>query len=306
MLDAKTIPFTLTNNYFGKDDHGSFTLPPSTSNSIILFFVRQGSVSAKIGKQCFQIESDQCICIMPGMEHAFRSADPYRPFFYDAVYFNPELLYNESTPVFAPFYDQLNARKSSITFVVTATNADGRSVLHFLTELISLLKTQPVGYEVGCKAYLELILFKLVSMNEVQQATVTSSDTIQTTINYIEANYMDKISIDTLARLCCMSKYHFIRCFFSITGQTPVEYINSFRIKTACRLLREQSDDKIISISLAVGFNDLSNFNRTFKRIIGQTPVEYRRDALRRAQYNQSSIFFEEYSPNVPFYSFML
>lgn len=303
-MPSKLLPFSLADNYSDKTTHGNYSLPPCTQDHIVIFFLRQGNVSTRIGKQRFQMESDQCICIMPGIEYVFCSIDPTRPFFYDAIHIHSEYLHHDD-PVFLPFFEQLKARKSSITYVVSNATSDGESILHYLTEVVSLLKSQPDGYLIGCKGYIELIFFKLFSMVEVPQAIVANSDTIQETISYIEANYMNKISIDVLARLCCMSKYHFIRCFYHTTGQTPVEYINSYRIKMACRLLRQKPEEKIITITLAVGFNDLSNFNRTFKRVIGQTPVEYRRDALRRAQYNQNSIFYEECATNVPFYSFM-
>ena len=299
------LPFSLVSNYSNAEPKGVYSYGPVFRAEMTFFYLRQGSVSARIGKQQIRLESDQFLCVMPQVEHSFQSADMQRPFFYDAVIFDPDALQCGDT-IFSEFYKSLKTRKSSISFVVSDASETGRTILGYLSELVSTLKTPTPVYENGCRAFIELILFKLVSLSQVPHAAPAEDQKLQPVISYIESNYMDKISVDTLARLCFMSNYHFIRYFYSVTRQTPVEYINSFRIKTACRLLREQTNTKIITIALSVGFNDVSNFNRTFKRATGLTPAEFRKQALKQEEENQQSIYYEESVANVPFYSFML
>jgi AraC-like DNA-binding protein len=59
-----------------------------------------------------------------------------------------------------------------------------------------------------------------------------------------------------------------------------VQYLNDLRIDHAKHLL-ETTDKQIIRISLDSGFNDLSHFNRTFKKIVGSSPSEYRKSITR-------------------------
>jgi len=78
-----------------------------------------------------------------------------------------------------------------------------------------------------------------------------------------------------LAKGAGVSVAYLCRIFKAYTGKTVVEYLVDRRIQASIWRLRERGE-KIITIALSCGFNDLAYFNRTFKRIIGMTPSEYR------------------------------
>jgi len=82
--------------------------------------------------------------------------------------------------------------------------------------------------------------------------------------------------LSTLAQEAGVSVAYLCRLFKSYTGKTVVAYLVERRIQAAIWKLRE-GDEKIISIALACGFNDLAYFNRAFRRIVGMTPSAYRR-----------------------------
>ena len=93
---------------------------------------------------------------------------------------------------------------------------------------------------------------------------------------YIENNYTRKLCIDEIAKRACLSKYHFCRVFKTLTGQTVMEYVNNVRIEKGKELLRK-SLFSITDTCFEVGFTNLSSFNRTFKKISGMAPSEYRK-----------------------------
>jgi len=82
--------------------------------------------------------------------------------------------------------------------------------------------------------------------------------------------------LPALAQEAGVSVAYLCRLFKSYTGKTVVAYLVERRIQAAIWKLRE-GDEKIISIALACGFNDLAYFNRAFRRIVGTTPSGYRR-----------------------------
>lgn len=84
------------------------------------------------------------------------------------------------------------------------------------------------------------------------------------------------ISLREAARLVGMSVPSFCRFFKRTTHTTFVEYLVGWRIKRACTLLKE-TEDAILDISLCVGFESLSHFNRQFLRRTGMTPRAFRR-----------------------------
>ena len=83
-----------------------------------------------------------------------------------------------------------------------------------------------------------------------------------------------------LAREAKVSIAYLCRLFKAYTGKTVVAYLVERRLQAATWKLRE-GDEKVLSIALACGFNDLAYFNRTFKRIVGKTPSAYRRKIRR-------------------------
>lgn len=93
--------------------------------------------------------------------------------------------------------------------------------------------------------------------------------------NYISQNYMHDMSLQTLASLASMSQSAFSRFFKLHTGRTLSSYIMDIRLGFAIRMLID-TEDSIAEICFKCGYNNLSNFNRLFKRKKGCSPSEYR------------------------------
>lgn len=83
-------------------------------------------------------------------------------------------------------------------------------------------------------------------------------------------------SLNESASFACMSPEAFSRYFHQKTRKSFIEYVIEWKIGKALRLLRE-SDDSIASIAYTCGFENLSNFNRLFKKMNNMTPREFRR-----------------------------
>ncbi len=94
-------------------------------------------------------------------------------------------------------------------------------------------------------------------------------------LDFIEAHLADDISLDDLAREACLSPYHFSRLFHEATGRPPHRYLIERRIQEAQKMLRS-GRSSITEIALDTGFGSQSNFARTFRKISGFTPGQYR------------------------------
>ena len=92
---------------------------------------------------------------------------------------------------------------------------------------------------------------------------------------WIEAHSADAIELDDVAHTSGLSAFHFLRLFTKVLGVTPHQYLLRTRLRRAAQLLADESLP-ITGIALDVGFNDLSNFVRTFRRAAGVSPRGFR------------------------------
>lgn len=92
---------------------------------------------------------------------------------------------------------------------------------------------------------------------------------------YIEKNYTEKLSLETLAEACHGSPYHLQRTYKKIMGMSPIEYIQHIRINHAKEYLI-QTKRTVADIATDVGMSNTTYFITLFKQKTGQTPVQYR------------------------------
>ena len=100
-------------------------------------------------------------------------------------------------------------------------------------------------------------------------------DSLQRATDYIDAHLDQRISLDAMAKLCRMSPFRFSREFKKVFGRTFQDYLTSHRIERACQLLANPSA-QVADVAYMVGFKDASHFARTFKKLKGDTPAQYR------------------------------
>jgi AraC-like DNA-binding protein/mannose-6-phosphate isomerase-like protein (cupin superfamily) len=91
---------------------------------------------------------------------------------------------------------------------------------------------------------------------------------------YLNTNYQRKIELETVAEIANLHPAAFCRFFKEKSGKSLSEFVNDLRIGYACRLIIE-GKMSVSQISFESGFNNLSNFNRTFKKHTGYTPTNY-------------------------------
>ncbi len=113
--------------------------------------------------------------------------------------------------------------------------------------------------------------------NVLRKGAEKSSSLIETAKEYIQVNYSKDISLDDVSRTVNISPYYFSRIFKEDTGEGFVEYLTRIRIDKAKELLTttEYSMKEICSM---VGYADPNYFSRSFKKNVGVTPTEYKRE----------------------------
>jgi AraC-like DNA-binding protein len=106
---------------------------------------------------------------------------------------------------------------------------------------------------------------------------------------WLEENHAEEVDLGQAARQAGLSPFHFLRSFSRSLGVTPHQYVVRSRLRHAARLLAE-GDRPVTAVALDVGFADLSNFVRTFRRAAGVPPGEFRRAARGKRKILQEAI----------------
>ena len=93
--------------------------------------------------------------------------------------------------------------------------------------------------------------------------------------DYMDSYYDGDLRLEEIARAASVSPYHFHRLFHGVFGETPNEYLQQKRLSRARELLRN-SEQSVMEVSLAVGFESSTSFSALFRRAYGCSPREYR------------------------------
>lgn len=112
--------------------------------------------------------------------------------------------------------------------------------------------------------------------------TLYDSLRVKLVMDYLEEHYQEKVTLSDVARLVNMSTSSFSRFIKLRTGKNFIDCLNAIRVSAVARLLVDEPTNSIADIAYKCGFNNISNFNRIFKRMRGFTPQQFREQFIKR------------------------
>lgn len=130
--------------------------------------------------------------------------------------------------------------------------------------------------EDDCKSVAQIIEnFILMLFENFHYTTEKINPLVENIKNYILSNIEFDINITHISKVFHYNEMYLGRLFKKETGQTVCDYVNKKRVEIAKRMLLD-TNEKIIAISEKTGFNNVTYFNRVFKKLTGKTPMQYR------------------------------
>lgn len=114
-----------------------------------------------------------------------------------------------------------------------------------------------------------------------QRASGLAARSLNRVLSHIEENLGEPLTLDGLARLANVSRFHFARLFRRSTGLSPMAYIERSRPQRAKNLI-QSGTLSLTEIAALLGFADQSHFTRRFRRQYGYTPSAFARETGRR------------------------
>lgn len=147
--------------------------------------------------------------------------------------------------------------------------------------------------EVASRHLVELVLLGATSSVDRQSSEREDLSTarLQLAKNYIALNFRDHLLDERAVAAAQGISVRYLQKLFETNGIRFSDYLNETRISCARTMLETYAGDLIVvDVALGVGFGDVSNFYRMFKRHAGATPLDIRRQALRKISRRQDSI----------------
>lgn len=156
-----------------------------------------------------------------------------------------------------------------------------KEINNLVTSALSALISKQPGYELIVQGCFYQLLGTILQKNLFQKTEklpdhLKQIKQFKTVISIIQKQYHENITLADMAASIHMNPNYFCRFFKSIAHQTPVQYLNFYRIESACEKI-SSSDKSMTEIALECGFNDISYFVKVFKRYKLVTPTEYLR-----------------------------
>jgi AraC-like DNA-binding protein/quercetin dioxygenase-like cupin family protein len=255
-LNAKLLSISLSKDE--KDWQSVLHTHPFTE----LFYVVKGKGNFLFRDETYSINQGDLIIVPPYLEHTEQSI-PGNPLEYyvlaiDGISFQAE---NEetSTQVFCNF--------SSSSFIID-----------LFEQMLYEVRSNEYGSNTICQNLLEILIIRITRIQHLRPVPATSVRMTKECAQikeYLDTNYAEHITLDSLTQLTHMNKYYMAHSFAKYTGLSPIQYLNERRLETACRLLKE-TDYSVSDISSQTGFSSQSYFTQIFRKKYGITPIKYR------------------------------
>lgn len=242
-----------------------------------LFYVVNGNGSFIAEGSEFPVSRNDMVIINPHVQHTEKSLHT-TPLEY--IVLGIDGLSFSSTSI-SSVQDGISMQTASGTvYKYNMTNSNVYAYLNIMLEEISYKED---NYESVCQNLLEVLLICMLRNNHL--SIVQSSNTILnrecTQIkNYLDANYSENITLDTLASITHMNKYYMAHAFTKYIGVSPINYLLQKRIQEGKSLL-ESTSYSIAQISTTLGFSSQSYFSQAFKKATGKTPIQHRNEFRR-------------------------
>lgn len=200
------------------------------------------------------------------------------------IMFNPSFLRSGSTNLLD--YEYLRPfLESSENFChkLEVSNPNSNLLICVLSEIEQEYNLMQKGYELMIKSLLLKFLTLIIRHFSVQntsdfQELVSKNTTkkIHKIVMYIEENYKESITLNELSKMFNISVPYLCSSFKMLTGISPIDFVIKKRIAEAKRQLTT-TEKNILTISEECGFRSLSNFNHTFKTLVGCSASTYRK-----------------------------
>ncbi len=238
---------------------------PTGSAQFILIYCVEGKGEIRLNETVHVVLADHFFIIPARMPHFYRS-DEQNPWSIYWIHFSGLKSGN---------YSRFACQSLAIEHGKTSRINDR---IDLFAEIFRNLDR---GFSIEALEYVNLCLpHLLASFTHLSQFRLIKEsgekDPVSQSINFMLENLAKKLKLDEIASETGLSASHYSRLFLNRTGHSPIDYFIQLKIQRSCRLL-DNSAGMIADVAREMGFDDQFYFSRLFRKVMGMSPVEYRK-----------------------------
>ena len=253
---------------------------PHTHEYFQIYYVSKGCLSHHMENKSSTLHQGDMFIIPPGVMHCI-SSDPNTQFY--SFSFVPEFLgeINPNNKLVTLFLRNLLTKKNILPKVSIHTE-DIFYIESIMERMLNEFNHKKFGFNEIIHSYAVLLIAVLArnyfEKNNLPEYFDNSKQFVLHCIEYIENNFTERITLDEISKRSAMSKTSFCELFYNLTGHSFNSYLNICRIKKATEYIKDGY--KITAIYGLCGYSDFSTFYRNFKKIMGVSPKEFKKNNL--------------------------
>lgn len=230
----------------------------------VIGFIELGQRRLSCSNKDYTIDTGDIVLFNPLDNHTCEQIDD-KTLDYRCININPEIMLNMTAEITGTAY--LPRFTTPVAY-----RSEQAELLRELHQMIMEEREDLEKEEVFYFLMKQLIEKYVEPAHEIKSEIVNRD--IQAVCEYLENNYMERISLDELAQLSNRNKFGLLRAFTKEKGITPYRYLETVRINRAKKLLEQGVEP--IDVAMQTGFVDQSHFSNFFKGFIGLTPGQYK------------------------------
>lgn len=259
--------------------HPACTFPWHWHNEVELFYMREGELDYVLPSGTYTFRKGEGGFINANVLHMTRCR-PLLPCLQEEHLFLPQLIGGQEHSIWMRRYIQPVITRSDLSLVrFDPAVSEHRKIIRLMKWAHARYYEKPEEYEFDIRDAMTRIwriLYRMARDSSSKEHPNPRSERIKAMMEYIAANYAQKLTLQSIAASGFVSVRECCRCFQENVGQTPLSYLTGVRLRRACSLL-EHTSVSITEICAACGFNSSSYFGRVFHTAFGCSPTEYRK-----------------------------
>lgn len=256
--------------------------PMHCHEELEIVFVESGRCRYTVSGEDIDLTDGDILIMMPWALHSFRLVEKDDYFISNAILASLSMINNSTVDICSSKYfsPMLHGGCNSYC-LIRCTSKNYKEIRILLDQMLNTYFKGSDFFELKLKCLLGQLFYMLLEYKyfviDTNAPAKSDVESVRKVIDYISENYKNQITLDELSALSNLSETRLSRLFRNITGMSCIDYVIEFRLSKALAMLRS-SDMSVIEIAYDTGFNNISYFNRTFKKHFNQTPTEYRKN----------------------------